>query len=99
MKTKSIFFYIFLLFIFTNFNTTTCAQAVNVQDSLVLVDLYNSTDGLNWRNHTNWLTGPLKTWYGITVADTSVTEIDLVDNKLSGNIPSELGRLIKLKIL
>ena len=29
---------------------------VNVNDSLALVDLYNSTNGPNWMRNTNWLT-------------------------------------------
>lgn len=33
--------------------------AVDPQDSLALVALYNSTDGDNWDNNTNWLTGPI----------------------------------------
>jgi len=39
---------------------------VSANDSLVLVDLNDSTGGPGWKNHTNWLTTqPLKTWYGI----------------------------------
>ena len=36
-----------------------------IQDSLALVALYNSTDGPNWTNDANWLTGSVTTWYGI----------------------------------
>jgi len=46
-------------------NMYTAKAQVNVQDSLALVDLYNSTNGPNWSNHTNWLTkAPVSTWYG-----------------------------------
>ena len=41
---------------------------VDVQDSLALVDLYNSTDGPHWLHHDNWLTTqPVQTWYGISI--------------------------------
>ncbi len=40
--------------------TTACisvsAQAVNEQDSLALVDLYDSTNGPQWDQNYNWLT-------------------------------------------
>ena len=50
---------------------TVYAQAVNKQDSLALVDLYNSTNGPGWYTKTNWLTRhPVETWYGITVNKT-----------------------------
>ncbi|MBK8737347.1 MAG: Two component regulator three Y domain protein, partial [Saprospiraceae bacterium] len=36
-------------------------------DSLELVKLYNSLDGPNWTNKTNWLVPgkSIDTWYGI----------------------------------
>jgi hypothetical protein len=36
----------------------------NVNDSLALVDLYNSTNGPSWTIHNNWLTGPVKKLVG-----------------------------------
>ena len=51
---------------------------VNKQDSLALVDLYNSTDGPNWNDHTNWLTKKrVSTWSRITVTNNRVTRIEL----------------------
>jgi hypothetical protein len=35
-------------------------------DSLVLVELYNNTNGPGWINNDNWLTGNLDSWHGIT---------------------------------
>jgi len=67
------------------------------QDSLALVALYNSTDGPNWTNNTNWLTeAPVSEWYGVTASGGRVTELDLPENNLSGMIPSELGNLTNL---
>jgi len=61
-----------------------------VIDSLALVALYNSAGGATWTNKTNWLTGPLATWFGVTQTGASVTALNLSSNKVTGNIPIEL---------
>src|SRR6266496_1940534 len=97
MKTKSILFCL-VFALCANINTSN-AQ-VNQQDSLALVDLYNSTNGPNWNNHTNWLTkSPVSTWYGIGVVNTRVTMIRLERNNLNGKIPSSIGNLVNIYIL
>ncbi|GEM_PF-2629931 len=68
-------------------------------DSLALVALYNSTNGLNWTNKTNWLTGAVSTWFGITVSNGRVTNVYLNINNLVGSIPSEIGNLDSLRYL
>jgi len=94
MKTKSL---LFCCAFSINANVHTAKAQVNVQDSLALVDLYNSTNEPNWNNHTNWLTSsPVSTWYGITVTNNRVTEIYLFGNNLKGSIPSSIGNLINL---
>src|SRR4051794_34959235 len=89
----------FVFAICTNIHTAN-AQ-VNVQDSLALVDLYNSTNGPNWNNHTNWLTkAPVSTWYGIQIGTNErVTEINSFKNNLVGNIPSSIGNLTNLQYI
>src|SRR6266498_1667095 len=95
MKRRSILFCL----VFALCVNTSNAQ-VNVQDSLALVDLYNSTHGPNWNNHTNWLTkSPVSTWYGIGVVNTRVTMIRLERNNLNGKIPSSIGNLVNIYIL
>ena len=96
MKTKSLLF----CFVFAAYaNIHTANAQVNVQDSLGLVDLYNSTEGLNWVDHTNWLTkNPVSTWYGITVTNGRVIQINLYSNNLTGSIPSSLSNLVNLTI-
>lgn len=69
---------------------------VQEQDSLALVALYDSTKGTNWTNNTNWLTGPVSSWYGITVSGDRITKIDLENNNLQGKIPFEVGNLSAL---
>lgn len=73
------------------------AQNANVSDSLALVDFYNSTNGAGWANASNWLAGPVNTWYGITLnANGNVTGIVLNANNLAGPIPSSIGNLKKV---
>ncbi len=38
---------------------------VNKGDSLALVDLYNSTNGVQWTNNSGWLQGPVSSWVGL----------------------------------
>ena len=76
-----------------NFST---AQ-VDIQDSLALVALYNSTDGPHWTNHDNWLTSaPLEIWQGVAISGNRVRTLLLYGNQLSGSIPPELGNLTYL---
>ena len=70
-------------------------------DRAALVALYNATDGDNWANNTNWLSDePLGDWFGVTTdVNGRVTELDLSDNSLAGDLPAELGDLANLKEL
>lgn len=72
--------------------------SVLTTDSLALVALYNATNGTNWVNKTNWLTGPVNTWYGITVEGNRVAEINLPANNLTSVLP-DLSALSALKRL
>ena len=69
-------------------------------DSLALVALYKQCNGVNWTKQTNWLTGPLSTWQGVTLANGRVTELDLGDPYISvgltGPLPSELSNLTEI---
>ena len=52
-----------------------------------LIWLYQHTNGPSWTTHTNWLVTPTVTnWFGITVAGGHVTQMDLNNNNLVGNI-------------
>ena len=70
-------------------------------DREALVALYNATDGENWENSDNWLSdAPIGEWHGVTTnADGRVTLLNLSRNKLSGEIPAELGNLFQLERL
>ncbi len=93
---KKILSSLLILFLFsTNKSFTQTLQS----DSLALVALYNSTDGANWTNNTNWLTGSVDTWNGVEVILGRVTSLQLCSNNLVGNIPSEIGNLTELVYL
>ena len=63
------------------------AQAINAQDSLALVDLYNSTNGDGWKNNSNWkTTNPVSWWYGVTVTGNRVTTIQMNGNNITGTL-------------
>ena len=63
-----------------------------------LVDLYNSTDGNNWKN--TWdLTSPVSTLYGVTIINNQITELNLAFNNLNGSLPSSIEGLNKLTLL
>ncbi|MCY4448420.1 MAG: leucine-rich repeat domain-containing protein, partial [Chloroflexi bacterium] len=70
-------------------------------DKEALIAFYNATGGITWTNNSNWLTSsPIGQWHGVTTDDDGrVTHLDLSDNQLSGEIPSELGNLANLREL
>ena len=70
-------------------------------DREALVALYNATGGPNWNDNYNWLSDvPISEWPGVTTDDNGrVTELFLIENQLSGEIPPELGNLSNLVFL
>lgn len=69
--------------------------------------LYTATSGDAWTDNSNWninLDDPpssndLAHWYGITLSDGRVTELNLSGNGLAGVLPAELGNLSSLRVL
>ena len=71
-------------------------------DRARLIELYNATDGRNWKDNTNWNTArPLDEWYGVTTAigRDRVEQIHLSGNRLRGRLPASLGNLRYLRQL
>eukprot|EP01084_Bolivina_argentea_P031859 58955_1 len=78
------------------------SDTIHTQQEIdALKDIYLSTNGQNWRNkwnvtaleNGNICTPPL---YGIICTNSTVTEIKLSNNSLSGTIPSTIGNLTQL---
>ena len=67
---------------------------VLLKDSLALAALYEATDGDHWENHDNWLVGDsIARWYGVTVENGRVSQLELDENNLAGKLPAEIGNL------
>lgn len=71
------------------------------KDRPALEALYNATGGSNWAANANWMSdAPLDQWYGVTTNERDrVTGISLVLNRLTGELPPELGSLSNLEWL
>jgi hypothetical protein len=92
MKQKILLLLCFSIFLLRSFSGA--AQAVNTQDSLALVDLYNSTNGPGWSNQTNWLSSAsVSSWYGVTTAGGRVTQLSLANSGLKGVLPNSITAL------
>lgn len=90
--TRYIPFIILFLVTYSNDINAQSNSGVLESDSLALIALHNSTDGANWTN--TWdLTQPVSTWYGVTLKDGRVTNLDLSNNNILGKFPSELCNL------
>jgi Leucine-rich repeat (LRR) protein len=80
---------------------TPVEAAIPLGQRASLMQLYISTSGLGWKNHTNWggAPGTECTWYGVACDATSsnVIFINLRGNHLVGTIPSEIGGLTALQ--
>ncbi|GAA4820803.1 hypothetical protein GCM10011365_23210 [Marinicella pacifica] len=81
--------------------STSAWAAVPQAERNALVALYNSTDGANWSDNTNWLVGDPcdNSWFGIVCGTNTITEISMGSNNLVGIIPVELGNLSNLQRL
>lgn len=69
-------------------------------DKLVLQKIYEVCDGKSWIQSTNWMSNkPLGEWFGVTVENGRVTELNLSNNMLRGKIPIEIDELYEVKVL
>ena len=88
MKSKILLVCIALFFFIKPYKSS--AQ-INIQDSLALIDFYDSTYGnnFNWRHSQGWdLNTPVSNWFGIGITNNRVTSMNLVGVIDSGRIPS-----------
>lgn len=96
MKSKNLLFFIAAAFFITPIKSF--AQ-VNMQDSLALVDYYDSTYGVApWQFGQSWdLQAPVSTWLGIGLNNNRVVSIKLWGGGHGGHIPSSFGNLTALE--
>lgn len=68
-----------------------------------LMEFYNSTNGENWIDNTNWGSDkPFDEWYGVTVPYTNINTIHsiyLAYNNLSGYLPESITEFTELETL
>jgi len=71
--------------------------SVTEKDSLVLVAIYDSTDGASWSRAWD-LNTPANTWFGITVENNRVSKINLTGS-ITGTLPPQITDLDSLYYL
>jgi len=67
-----------------------------ISEREALIDLYNSTNGENWINKTNWLGehGTECSWFGVICDEFNhIKELNLFTNNLQGVIPQSIQKL------
>lgn len=75
-------------------------QSTNQQDSLALANLYSFNSGVSWINKTNWTTGPVSSWFGVTVNGSGrVVAVSLPSNNVFGVIQPSFLNLTELVTL
>ncbi len=91
-----------IAFVFAAFTTGAACGAIPASERAALLSLYASTNGGTWsRGSTSW-NGPAGTectWVGIQcdAGGTTVTEIQLSANNLTGSLPGNLNDLTNLR--
>ncbi|NJN68387.1 MAG: hypothetical protein HC884_17570 [Chloroflexaceae bacterium] len=78
---------------------TDCSIVSEIPQSecLILVTLYTTTDGPNWKYQRDWYqTSTPCDWEGVTCDQGHVVGLELSANEMEGSIPPELGGLTHL---
>jgi hypothetical protein len=100
---KRAIFLLFIIFILLTWVSRPVYGKVPRRESDALRTFFNAAGGKDWSKRDNWKSAPgtENTWYGVTcdAGDTTVLELELRDNNLSGELPAELGDLKNLKSL
>jgi len=83
-------------------------QTTNPTDIKILIEIFNSTNGINWINNQNWLNGDPCTpnpWFGVQCVkpkpspDFIVYAVYMKYNQLVGTIPTNIGLFNGLVLL
>ena len=77
---------------------TSFTFAIPKAEKNALIDLYESTNGANWKN--TWdLSSKVSNWNGVVIENNHVVSITLFNNNLEGTLPNSIGNLENLKLL
>lgn len=102
--------FIALFFVPATQETSSGQSLISADERNALIALYRTTGGKGWTQQYGWV-GPIGsecTWYGVRCARENsrlgsgplvVTELDLKNNRLAGEIPLDLGNLRNLSSL
>jgi|GEM_PF-2081839 len=66
-------------------------------DSLALVALFNGSNGTAWTKKSNWKSGALASWQGVTQTGQSITSLTLNGAGISGVVPDEIADILSLQ--
>ena len=85
----------------TDPNLNTSFSGIPDIERNALTAIYSSTNGAGWTTQTNWngAVGTECTWYGVVCTNNHVTALNLQINKLTGQIPAQIGNLSALQHL
>lgn len=73
---------------------------IPINECQALVIFYNQTNGPSWTNKNGWLVNNTPcSWHGVACTSQRITHLTLINNQLSGAIPSEIGNLGELTFL
>lgn len=83
-------------------NTTLDTSFTPQQEKIVLMEIFNQTDGHRWENNTLWGDTSVShcSWYGVTCDNTThsyIISLSLEENNLRGTLPGSLWKLRNLQ--
>ena len=76
-----------------------CDQVTQISSEQceALVAFYHSTNGPNWTNNQDWLVSTTPcSWHGVRCSVNQVTRLELIANRLDGDLPPEIENLTNL---
>lgn len=75
-------------------------QDAPINERDILIAFYKATNGDNWERNRNWCSNQdISTWDGVTVKNGHVIELTMINNRLRGELPADIGKLAALKVL
>ena len=72
--------------------------SISFSEKDALVKLYIATNGNQWKKQWDF-NKPVSSWYGVKLQNDKVVGLDLSNNNLTGQLPSEIVNLVYLKEL